>query len=263
MLSQSSASLFGGASAAGAPLTPEERALEDAWRKQRQRLGVREPIDLIHRALAQREGAASLDALEGQTEARLAELLEEGEQLGKRRERAASATSLAAGKRLERLHDLVDAAEKELAKGTGGLQVSDALIGEARLGIAALDALAVEATAHAGAAGPTYERRADPRECDSAALPSLMEAAVEAVVGALRAAEALHAMREAREALAADVDEEAQQGQVEPPASDGQQVVEADAPAAAPPAREMMPSSSVDARAGDDELKSAGVVVRG
>ena len=68
MLSQSSASLGVGGGAAR-ELTPEERALEDTWYKQRQRL-VREPIDLIHRALAQREGAASLDALEAQTEAR-------------------------------------------------------------------------------------------------------------------------------------------------------------------------------------------------
>ena len=47
-------------------LPPEERAVEERWLSVRRKLSVKDPIDLVLKALEQREGRASLAALEEQ-----------------------------------------------------------------------------------------------------------------------------------------------------------------------------------------------------
>ena len=155
--------------------------------------GVAEPMDLIHKALEQLDARNALETLEAQTDARLSDLLEEEEQLMRRREKSDSAVALASAKRLERLHELVTSAERELARATASLAVSDSSIAAARKGVAQLDeaaAAASEAIARTGARSPGYVRIADPAECDSSALPALMQSAIDTIVLAVRAGDA-------------------------------------------------------------------------
>lgn len=168
------------------------------WERIRRRTGLLEPIDLIHKALGQLEARTALEALEAQTRARLADLSDEGEQLARRREKADASAGFAAGKRLERLHELVNSGEKELARATSALALSDSHVAKARQGAAALDQLANKAGADVAASDTSasvsvlprtgYMRLHDPLECDSAKLPAQMQATADAIIHALRSA---------------------------------------------------------------------------
>ena len=182
----------------GAAMSAEDAALVATWERIRTGTGVTEPMDLIHKALDQLSARTELEGLEAQTRAKLADLSDEGEQLQRRRERSGTAASVAAGKRLERLHDLVSNAEKELARSTAALGLSDAAVASARRGVAELDGLASQmsaAVAASGARGAGYLRLGDPMECESASLPNLMQNAVDAILLAVRAADALAAAK--------------------------------------------------------------------
>ena len=173
-------------------------ALAATWERMRKSTGVLDPIDLVHKALEQLSARTDLEALEGQTKAKLGDLGEQGEQLARRRDKTGAAASLASAKRLERLHELVEAAEQELARSTAALSLSDNAVAEARHGVAALDDLATKssaALAASGARGSSYLRLADPLECESASLPSLMQNAVDAILLAVRSADNLAAVK--------------------------------------------------------------------
>lgn len=193
-------------------MDPEETKLHQQWEAMMKGTGVSEPIDLIHKALEQLDARTSLEQLEQQTDARLMELIEEGEQLARRRERSDGAVAVASAKRLERLHELVSSAEKELARATASLSVSDSAVREARKGVAAVDELAsatVDALAQAGERPQPYARLADPMECESSSLPALMQGAVDCIVTNLRRFDASRErQREAEERAQAEAEAE-------------------------------------------------------
>jgi hypothetical protein len=188
---------------ASAVLDDADSGLATVWERLRVSSGVLEPIDLIHKALEQLKARTELEALEATTRAKLTDLSDEAESLARRRERSGSAAALAAGRRLERLHELVGAAEKELARSTAALSMSDAAVAAARKGVVELDTIAANASAALQAkAGPRapqmgYVRLGDPLECESSQLPSLMQNAVDAILLCVRSADALAAAKAA------------------------------------------------------------------
>jgi hypothetical protein len=183
-----------------APIDPADEQLHQAGETIRKEVGVLEPMDLIHKALEQLEARTGLEALEAQTHARLSELFEDSEQLSKRRDKSEAAAGLAAGRRLERLHDLVSSAEKELGRATAALSLSDSAVAAARQGVSALDTIASRG-AEAVPAARGYTRAASALECESSALPSLLRAAADTIVTAL--AHAADELRQDSEALVA------------------------------------------------------------
>jgi len=148
-----------------------------------------EPIELIHKALAQLESRAILDSLDAQTTHRLAEAREEMESLARRTERTQSGAAAAASKRLERLHELVGAAERELAHATARLETSNAAFATARRGIVSLDGLAktTAATMAALQHEAPYTSAADPAACDASELPGVMQDATDILLMACMA----------------------------------------------------------------------------
>jgi len=148
-----------------------------------------EPIELIHKALAQLESRAILDSLDAQTTHRLSEAREEIESLARRTERTQSGAAAAAAKRLERLHELVGAAERELAHATARLETSNAAFATARRGIVSLDGLAktTAATMAALQHEAPYTSAADPAACDASELPGVMQDATDILLMACMA----------------------------------------------------------------------------
>ena len=150
-----------------------------------------EPIELIHKALAQLESRAILDSLDAQTTHRLAEAREEMESLARRTERTQSGAAAAASKRLERLHELVGAAERELAHATARLETSNAAFATARRAIVSLDGLAktTAATMAALQHEAPYSGAANPADCDASELPGLMQDATDMLLMACMSTE--------------------------------------------------------------------------
>ena len=186
----------GGASGGGAPgLHPSyveegahHDALEATWQRIQRATGMGDPLGLIHKALEQLQARRQIDALRESLATRVAELNDDAAHLAARQLSVNAAVNTAAHRRFERLSSAVNAAEHELVRATGRLELSDAAFADAREAVARLRAFANDAATLAGTRRRL--RAADPSSCEGEELPAIVQDAIDVVLEAVRVADA-------------------------------------------------------------------------